>query len=184
MTLPAQKQQIERLSRRRVPPRQIVSHDLAREITGMSRQLNRRIGLLVDRSGRIEAVSVGDAHTLGVPRKPSAPSGRMRFCTLRFVATRFADEDLPSEELAPLALHRLDALAVIAVGVDGLPGPVRVAHLLPDARVETLHSGIQRVLGDPVERERMSREGPVRAADYAWSIVARRYVELMVQMVA
>ena len=97
----------------------------------MSRQLNRRIGLLVDRSGRIEAVSVGDAHALGVPRKPSAPSGRMRFCTLRFVATRFADEDLPSEELAPLALHRLDALAVIAVGDDGLPGPVRVAHLLP-----------------------------------------------------
>ena len=55
----------------------------------------------------------------------------MRFCTLRFVATRFTDEDLPSEELAPLALHRLDALAVIAVGDDGLPGPVRVAHLLP-----------------------------------------------------
>lgn len=127
----AQKRQIERLSRRRVPPRQIVSHELAREITGISRQLNRRIGLLIDRSGRIEAVSVGEVHTLGVPRKPSAPSGRMRFCTLRFVSTRFVDEDLPSEELAPLALHRLDALAVIAVGDDGLPGPVRVAHLLP-----------------------------------------------------
>jgi GTP-binding protein HflX len=69
----AQKQQIERLFRRRVPPRQIVSHELAREITGMSRQLNRRIGLLIDRSGRIEAVSVGEVHTLGVPRKPSAP---------------------------------------------------------------------------------------------------------------
>jgi GTP-binding protein HflX len=33
--------------------------------------------------------------------------------------------------LAPLALHRLDALAVIAVNDDGLPGAVRVAHLLP-----------------------------------------------------
>ena len=128
---PVQKQQIERLFRRRVPPRQIVSHELAREIAGISRHLNRRIGLLVDRAGRIETVSVGEVHRLGVPRKPSAPSGRMRFCTLRFVATRFADEDLPSEELAPLALHRLDALAVIAVGDDGLPGPVRVAHLLP-----------------------------------------------------
>ena len=128
---PAQKHQIDRLSRRRVPPRQIVSHELAREISALSRQLNRRIGLLIDRSGRIEAVSVGQAHTLGVPRKPSAPSGRMRFCTLRFVATRFSDGELPSEELAPLALHRLDALAVIAVENDGLPGPVRVAHLLP-----------------------------------------------------
>jgi GTP-binding protein HflX len=128
---PAQRQQIERLFRRRVPPRQIVSHELAREIAGLSRQLNRRIGLLIDRSGRIEAVSVGEAHTLGVPRKPSAPSGRMRFCTLRFVATRFVDDELSSEELAPLALHRLDALAVVAVGDDGLAGPVRVAHLLP-----------------------------------------------------
>ncbi|NIM62934.1 MAG: hypothetical protein GTO30_15190, partial [Acidobacteria bacterium] len=128
---PAQKQRIERLSRRRVPPRQIVSHELAREISGMSRDFNRRVGLLIDRSGRIEAVSIGDAHSIGVPRKPSAPSGRMRFCTLRFVATRFTDEDLPSEELSPLALHRLDALAVVTVGEDGLPGAVRVAHLLP-----------------------------------------------------
>ena len=112
----------------------------------MSRQLNRRIGLLIDRSGRIEAVSIGDAHALGVPRKPSAPSGRMRFCTLRFVATRFEDEDLPSEELAPLALHRLDALAVIAVGADGLPGSVRVAHLLPAPERKTSSRSAPRVV--------------------------------------
>jgi GTP-binding protein HflX len=86
---------------------------------------------LIDRAGRIEALSVGDAHTVDVPRKPSAPSGRMRFCTLRFVSTRFSDEELAGEELSPLALHRLDALAVIAVGGEGLPGPARVAHLLP-----------------------------------------------------
>jgi GTP-binding protein HflX len=127
----AERQQIDRLFRRRVPPKQIVSHELAREISGLSFSLNRRIGLLIDRSGRIEAVSVGDAHTIDVPRKPSAPSGRMRFCTLRFVSTRFTDEELAGEELAPLALHRLDALAVVAVGQEGRPGPARVAHLLP-----------------------------------------------------
>ena len=38
---PAQKSEIERLFRRRVPPRQIVSHELAREICGLSRKLNR-----------------------------------------------------------------------------------------------------------------------------------------------
>lgn len=100
-------------------------------MTSLSRRLNRRLGLLVDRAGRVEAVAVGEAHRVPVPRQPSAPAGRMRFCTLRFLATRFNDETLPPEELAPLALHRLDALAVIAVGQDGLPGPVRVAHLLP-----------------------------------------------------
>ena len=106
---PAEKQQIERLARRRVPPNQIVSNELAREMASISQRLNRRLGLLLDRAGRVEAISVGAAHSIEVPRKPSAPSGRMRFCTLRFITTRFVDEELPSDELSPLALHRLDA---------------------------------------------------------------------------
>jgi GTP-binding protein HflX len=128
---PADKHRLERLYRRRVPPQAILTHELARELTGISRDLNRRIGLLIDRAGRVEAISVGGADRVTVPRKPSAPSGRMRFCTLRFLSTRFSDEPLSSEELAPLALHRLDVMATIAVGPDGQPGPVRVAHLLP-----------------------------------------------------
>ena len=39
----------------------------------------------------------------------------MRFCTLRFITTRFDERPLDSEELAPLALHRLDIMAAIAV---------------------------------------------------------------------
>jgi GTP-binding protein HflX len=109
----------------------ILTHDLAREIAGISRDLNRRLGLLVDRAGRVEAVSVGEAKRLTIPRQPSAPSGRDRFCTLRLVATRLDDEPLSANELVPLALHRLDALAVVAVEPDGTPGSVRVAHLLP-----------------------------------------------------
>jgi GTP-binding protein HflX len=100
-------------------------------MTALSFALNRRIGLLIDRSGRVEAISVGGASELDVPRKPSAPSGRMRFCTLRYLATRFDDGALTSEDLAPLALHRLDVLALVEVGEGGLPGPVHVAHLLP-----------------------------------------------------
>jgi GTP-binding protein HflX len=93
--------------------------------------LSRRVGVLVDRAGRIEAVAIGDAHRLKVPREPSAPSGRSRFCTLRWIATKDGDEPLTSADLSPLALHRLDALAVVAVERDGSPGRVRVAHLLP-----------------------------------------------------
>jgi GTP-binding protein HflX len=108
-----------------------LTHELARELASISGDLNRRLGLLVDRAGRIEAVAVGEAQSITVPRQPSAPSGRMRFCTLRFLTTRFVDDELSAAELAPLALHRLDALAVIAVTKGGLPGPVRMAHLLP-----------------------------------------------------
>jgi GTP-binding protein HflX len=100
-------------------------------MTAISRKLNRRVGMLVDRAGRVERVSVGDARRVEVPRQPSAPEGRLRFCTLRFIATRLEDEALGPEELAPLALHRLDAMAIVAVEASGAPGPVRVAHLLP-----------------------------------------------------
>ena len=99
----------------------------------LSRALNRRIGLLVDRAGRVERVAVGDARRVAVPRQPSAPSGRMRFCTLRFLATRLEDGALGAEELAPLALHRLDAIAIVTVEAEGAAGAVRVAHLLPAA---------------------------------------------------
>jgi GTP-binding protein HflX len=127
---PAEKHRLERLYRRRIPTRLILSNEIARELASISLDLNRRIGMLVDRAGRIEAISVGGAERVEVPRKPSAPSGRMRFCTLRFLATQFGNKPLSSAELAPLALHRLDCMAVIAV--DGAePGPVQVAHLLP-----------------------------------------------------
>ncbi len=87
--------------------------------------------MLVDRAGRVERVAVGDAVRIDVPRQPSAPAGRMRFCTLRFLATRLRGDELTAVDLVPLALHRLDAMAMIDVTDEGLPGDVRVAHLLP-----------------------------------------------------
>jgi len=109
----------------------VVSQELAREMADISAELNRRIGVLIDRAGRIEKVAIGDARHVEVPRKPSAPAGRTRFCTLRFVATRLGDEPLGAVDLAPLALHLLDALAIVEAREDGEPGRVRVAHLLP-----------------------------------------------------
>ncbi len=85
----------------------------------------------MDRAGKVEAVSVGDARRLLIPRQPSAPAGRSRFCTLRLVGTQLGDAPLTPTELAPLALHRLDALAIVAATETGEAGPVRIAHLLP-----------------------------------------------------
>ncbi len=132
--------------------------------------LNRRVGLLVDRAGRVERVSVGDARRVDVPRQPSAPAGRLRFCTLRFIATRLHDDTLGPEELAPLALHRLDALAIISVESNGEPGLVRVAHLLPAparpdagtkrAGADSYPLGVARPRGAIVPRVGRTRRGP------------------------
>jgi glycosyltransferase involved in cell wall biosynthesis len=58
-----------------------------------------------------------------------------------------------------------------------------VALLLPDASSETLRSGILRVLDDRELRNRMSLEGPIRAAAYDWKVVTRRYLDLMIPLV-
>lgn len=58
-----------------------------------------------------------------------------------------------------------------------------VAHLLPDARVETLAEGMGRVLGDERLRQHMALEGPRRAAQYDWRLITRRYLDLMIPLV-
>jgi glycosyltransferase involved in cell wall biosynthesis len=55
-----------------------------------------------------------------------------------------------------------------------------VAHLLENAEVLTLAQGIERVLSDPGLRQRMSQEGPRRAAAYDWRLVTKRYLDLMI----
>lgn len=57
-----------------------------------------------------------------------------------------------------------------------------VAHLLPDARVETLAAGMLHVLGDAALRRHMAEAGPKRAAGYDWRIVTRRYLDLMIPL--
>jgi glycosyltransferase involved in cell wall biosynthesis len=55
-----------------------------------------------------------------------------------------------------------------------------VAHLLPDDRVDTLLEGMHAVLRDPAWRARMAADGPVRACEYDWHLVTRRYLDLMI----
>ena len=60
-------------------------------------------------------------------------------------------------------------------------GPHGAGHvLLPDAQVPTLVDGMLRVLTDAPLRDRMAREGPLRAAAYDWKLVTRRYLDLMI----
>ena len=57
-----------------------------------------------------------------------------------------------------------------------------IAHLLPDASVNTLAEGISAVLSDAAWRKRMAEEGPKRAATYDWRLVTKRYLDLMIPL--
>jgi GTP-binding protein HflX len=133
---------LERLTRRRVPPDRVVTPELAREMTQLSRELRRQVGVVLDRPGTVLHVVVGDDREIVLPDLTGHALGRSGLRGLRCVHTHLKGEALSQDDLNDLALLRLDLMVALAVDADGLPGPLHYAHLLPvgpDGRVvETL----------------------------------------------
>src|SRR5207302_2867619 len=84
--------------------------------------------------GDVEAVMVGSAHKLELPDIGRARAGQVRLRGLRLVHTHLKSEPLTKDDLTDLALLRLDLVAAIGVGDDGLPGVLHYAHLVPENR--------------------------------------------------
>jgi GTP-binding protein HflX len=119
------------LYNRRVDRTQFVSPALARSMTELSRDCGRRIGLLVDRLGKIEYVVVGDSHKVELPDLGPKRAGAARFRGIRLALTGLRPEGLTEDDLTDLALLQLDGVAQVRVLADGLPGEVDYAYLLP-----------------------------------------------------
>src|ERR1043166_6822447 len=129
---PNQLRRIEKLYQRRIPPRQILTPEFARQLSELSHETNRQIGALIDRKGYVEYVIVGDARRIELPDFKRVRTAGDRFRGLRCVHTHLRGEDLTRDDLTDLALLRLDLIAAIDVDErTGLPGKVRAAHLLP-----------------------------------------------------
>lgn len=127
-----QLKRIERLSTRRVATDQIVSAELARQMSELSHETGRQIGVLLDRKGHVEYVMVGTAKQIEMPDFGRARVGADRFRGLRCVHTHLAGEKLTQDDLTDLALLRLDLMSIIQVErKTGLPGLVYSAHLVP-----------------------------------------------------
>ena len=125
----SQSRRIEALGKRTARTESLVTPELARALTEISHEVQRQLGLLIDRRGRVRSVVVGDAHSIFLP--DIVRRGRDRLCGLRLVHTHLKDAPLNEDDLTDLALLRLDCIAAICVEPDGLPGPVYWAHMLP-----------------------------------------------------
>lgn len=128
---PNQIRRLEKLYQRRIPPRQIVTQEFARQLSEASHEMRRQIGVLVNRNGYVEHVIVGNARSIVLPDLKRVRMGADRFRGLRCLHTHLAGEGLTQDDLTDLALLRLDLMAEIDVRSDGMPGLVRAAHLLP-----------------------------------------------------
>ncbi len=129
---------LKNLYQRRVGRNEFVSVPLARTLCLLSRETGRRLGLMLDRSGEIAMVVVGDAHSVTIPDLGPRRAGARRFRGLRLVHTQLrplsvgsTKSGLTEEDLTDLALLQLDAVITISVGGDGLPGVAWYGHLLP-----------------------------------------------------
>ncbi|MGI9068822.1 MAG: GTPase HflX [Pyrinomonadaceae bacterium] len=111
--------------------------EFARQLAELSHETRRQIGALIDRSGHVEYVIVGDNRRIELPDFKRIRVAVDRFRGLRFVHTHLRGEGLTQDDLADLALLRLDLMVAVDVNPnDGLPGLVKAAHLLPITAVE------------------------------------------------
>lgn len=126
-----QLRRLEKLYRRRMPPENAISFDLAKEISRVSGEIRRQVGLLIDRSGRVIWVIVGDHRQIVIPdvSEYRLAAGRLR--GLRCIHTHLNGEPLTRDDLTDLALLRLDMIGVVSVENDAQPPRVSLAHILP-----------------------------------------------------
>jgi len=122
---------LERIYRRKLPPGEVITAELARYLTELSRELHRQLGLIIDRAGVVQYVIVGDDREILIPDLSGFSLGRSGLRGLRCVHTHLKQEPLNRDDLTDLELLRLDLLVAIGVRDDGLPGRLEYAHLLP-----------------------------------------------------
>jgi len=122
---------LEQVYRRRVPEDAIISWELARFCTGLSHEIGRQIGLLINRRGAIDDVIVGTDREIMLPDLSGYRLGRRSLRGIRLVHTHLRNEPLSQDDLTDLALLRLDLIAAVGVTEDGQPGRLYAANVLP-----------------------------------------------------
>jgi len=127
----AQLKRLENLYRRRVSPEFLITPELARDIGLLSHEIQRQIGLLINRSGKVAYVLVGDAQGIFIPELSEYRANPGRLRGVRCIHTHLKANPLNQDDLTDLALLRLDAMAAISLNEEGYPHKIHWAHILP-----------------------------------------------------
>lgn len=172
---PKQLRDLERLAQKKGEPEEILGRETARALAALSTELNRRIGLLIHRSGQIETVIVGDYDRITIPALAHVGTAGGRLRGLRCVHTVLGHAaPISEEDIMDMACLRLDLMATLTIR-DGLPELLHPIHLIPvqvDGRdwatLAPMHPAHQSLsciaLIEALEAE-FVRERPIRAID-------------------
>jgi GTP-binding protein HflX len=128
---PKQLRDLERLAQKKGLPEEILGRETARSLAAISTELNRRIGLLIHRSGQIETVIVGDYDRITIPALAHIGTSGGRLRGLRCVHTVLGSTaPINEEDIMDLACLRLDLMTGLTIR-DGLPDLLHSVHLIP-----------------------------------------------------
>ena len=128
---PSDKQMLERIYRRRVPAAEVVTEELGHFLVQCSTAIKRQVGALIDRTGNVTHVIIGDSRKLVLPDLGRHRAGRGRLRGLRLIHTHLGPEPLTRDDLIDLAKLRLDLVGAIGINRGGQPERLYLAHLLP-----------------------------------------------------
>lgn len=132
-----QKRRLEHLYRRKESSEFIVSPELCHEMAALSHEIDRQIGVLINRQGKLLFVIVGDSHQIVIPSLPDHRVIPGRLLGLKCVHTHLnAHEPLSQDDLTDLALLRFDLMAAITLLDDGRPHQIHWGHIRPESEGE------------------------------------------------
>ncbi len=114
-----------------MPGKEIITHELTRQISAISRDIQRQVALLLTRRGDIAYVVVGDNRHVLIPDLGRYRLGKGRLKGIRCVHTHLDGEPLSGEDLTDLVLLGLDLMVCVQAGEAGIPGALSFAHILP-----------------------------------------------------
>jgi GTP-binding protein HflX len=128
---PNQIRRLENFYRRRTQPQFLISQELARDLSKLSHEIRRQIGMLIDRQGKVAYVIVGDQKKIVIPPIDEYRAAPGRLKGLRCIHTHLANEPLTDDDLTDLALLRLDMMAAVTNGEAGTNEKIYAAHIVP-----------------------------------------------------
>jgi len=100
---------------------------MARSLCQLSFEMNRQIGILIHRSGKVETIIIGDYNRLVIPPLSHLRSSGGRLRGVRLVHTHPAGDDISDDDLMDLLFLRLDYCRGVA-GAHIFSSPCTVIH--------------------------------------------------------
>lgn len=124
--------ELERLYRRKIEIHSVSTQAFNRELCGLCHFFSKKISVLIDRDGAVRYVVVGDDRLIFLPELKNNAVAPTQLSGLRLIATHPKPEPVTKQELADLALLRLDLILKVETSEDGYPGKSYLAHLKPN----------------------------------------------------